>query len=165
DLEHLKLLHESILCHQKLPGPKWKHPNANFRDIHKNLQYLNSKIHIIKQRLSNPYTIDYYTLIGLRRGCKRTDVERTHLLLCLRHRPDKASHFVKRCEFVDERDIDAVKDQAHVSALMLYRLLQKPYTYIMTCIMEEEAEKQKQLKAIKARKEDHNVHVNPVPEQ
>ncbi|KAH9306654.1 hypothetical protein KI387_011058, partial [Taxus chinensis] len=141
DLEHLKLLHESILRHQKLPGPIWKHPNANFRDIHGNLQYLNSKIHTIKQRLSSPYTIDYYTLIGLRRGCKRTDVERTHLLLCLRHRPDKASHFVERCEFVDERDIDAVKDQAR------------------------EAEKQKQLKAIEARKEEHNVQVNPVPEQ
>ncbi|GLJ09066.1 hypothetical protein SUGI_0101100 [Cryptomeria japonica] len=165
DLEHLKLLHESILRHQKLPGPIWKHPNANFRDIHANLQHLNSKIHTMKQSLSSSYTIDYYTLIGLRRGCSRTDVERAHLLLCLRHRPDKASHFVERCEFVDERDIDAVKDQARASALMLYRLLQKAYTYIMTSIMEEEAEKQKQLRAIEAKKEEHNVHVKRVPEK
>ncbi|KAH9322051.1 hypothetical protein KI387_016690, partial [Taxus chinensis] len=162
DLEHLKLLHESILRHQKLPGPIWKHPNANFKDIHGNLQYLNSKIHTIKKRLSSPYTIDYYTLIGLRRGCKRTDVEWTHLLLFLRPRPDNASHFVERCEFVDERDIDVVKDQARVSALMLYKLLQKSYTYIMTCIMDEEAEKQKQLKAIEARKEEHNVQLQQV---
>ncbi|KAH9315872.1 hypothetical protein KI387_024499, partial [Taxus chinensis] len=132
-------LPESILRHQKLPGPIWKHPNANFRDIHRNLQYLNSKIHTIKQILSSPYTIDYYTLIGLRRGCKRTDVERTHLLLCLRHMPDKASHFVERCEFVDKRDIDAVKDQDHCC---------KRPTHAYDCIMKKKQRSKKQLKGI-----------------
>jgi tetratricopeptide (TPR) repeat protein len=159
DLEHLRLLYESILRQQKFPGPVWKHQKLNYRDIHGNLQFLNSKILTMKQRLTSPCTIDYYTLIGLRRGCTRADVERAHLLLCLRHRPDKASHFVDRCEFVDERDIDAVKDQARLSALMLYRLLQKAYTYIMTSIMEEEAEKQKQLRASEIKWEEPDGQV------
>eukprot|EP01018_Ginkgo_biloba_P027414 Gb_38343 [translate_table: standard] len=165
DLEHLKLLYETILRHQKLPGPAWKNQNINYRDIHGNLQVLNCKIHAMKQRLSSPCTIDYYTLIGLGRGCTRADVERAHLLLCLRHRPDKASHFVDRCEFVDDRDIEAVKDQARLSALMLYRLLQKAYTCIMTSIMEEEAEKQKQLRANELRREEPNGQVNRMPEK
>lgn len=165
DLEHLRLLYESILRQHKFPGPVWKHQKLNYRDVHGNLQFLNSKILTMKQRLSSPYTIDYYTLIGLRRGCTRADVERAHLLLCLRHRPDKASHFVDRCEFVDERDIDAVKDQARLSALMLYRLLQKAYTYIMTSIMEEEAEKQKKLRASEIKREELDAQVARVPEQ
>eukprot|EP01018_Ginkgo_biloba_P015442 Gb_13961 [translate_table: standard] len=160
DLEHLKLLYESILRQRKLPGPAWKHRNTSFRDIQADLQYVNCKIDDLKQRLSSPYTVDYYTLLGLRKGCcTRADVEHAHLLLSLRHRPDKASHFVNRCEFVDDRDIDAVKDQARLSALMLYRLLQKAYTWIMASIMEAEAEKQKKLR------EDCEAQVKRMPEQ
>eukprot|EP00253_Pinus_taeda_P010943 PITA_10943 len=66
----------------------------------------------MKQRLTSSYTVDYYTLIGLKRGCTRADVEDAHMLLCPRHMPDKASQFVDRGEFVDERDIDTVKYQA-----------------------------------------------------
>eukprot|EP00253_Pinus_taeda_P012073 PITA_12073 len=113
----------------------------------------------MKQRLTSPYTVDYYTLIGLKRGCTRADVERAHMLLCLRHTPDKASQFVDRCEFVDERDIDTVKYQAHMSTLMLYKLLQKAYTYIMTSIMEEEAEKQKKLRANEVKQEEPDGQV------
>lgn len=165
DLEHLRLLYESTLRQQKFPGPVWKPQKLSFRDIHGNLQFLKSKILNMKQRLSSPFTIDYYTLIGLRRGCTRADVERAHLLLCLRHRPDKASHFVDRCEFVDERDIDAVKDQARLSALMLYRLLQKAYTNIMTSIMEEEAEKQNQLRVSELKCEEPDKQGAREPEQ
>jgi hypothetical protein len=154
DLRHLRLLYESILRQQKFPGPLWKHQNLNCRDVHGNLQFLNSNILTMKQMITSPYTVDYYTLIGLRRGCTRADVERAHLLLSVRHRLDIASHFVDRCEFVDERDIDVVKYQACLSTLMLYTLLQKAYTYLMTSIMEEEAEKQKQLRANEVKREE-----------
>lgn len=159
DLEHVRLLYETILRQQKFPGPVWKHQNLNYRDVHGNLQILNSKILTMKQRLTSPYTVDYYTLIGLKRGCTRADVERAHMLLCLRHTPDKASQFVDRCEFVDERDIDTVKYQARMSTLMLYKLLQKAYTYIMTSIMEEEAEKQKKLRANEVKQEEPDGQV------
>jgi hypothetical protein len=115
--------------------------------------------------ITSPYTFDYYTLIGLRRGCTRADVECANLLLSVRHRPDIASHFVDRWEFVDERDIDVVKYQACLSTLMLYTFLQKAYTYLMTSIMEEEAEKQKQLRANEVKQEEPNGQVARVPEE
>jgi hypothetical protein len=119
----------------------------------------------MKKMITSPYTVDYYTLIGLRRGCTRADVERAHLLLSVRHRLDIASHFVDRCEFVDERDIDVVKYQACLSTLTLYTLLQKAYTYLMTSIMEEEAEKQKKLRANEVKWEEPDGQVARVPEQ
>jgi len=59
DLEHVRLLYESFFCQQKFAGPVSKHENMNYRDIHGNLQFLNSKIPRMRQRLSGPYTIDY----------------------------------------------------------------------------------------------------------
>jgi hypothetical protein len=66
---------------------------------------------------------------------------------------------------VDERDIDVVKYQACLSTLMLYTLLQKAYTYLMTSIMEEEAEKQKKLRANEVKWEEPDGQVARVPEQ
>ncbi|KAL5996344.1 hypothetical protein ACLOJK_026421 [Asimina triloba] len=147
DLEHLKLLYDAILRDRKLPGPAWKHHTIRYRDAGSNLRNLASKIQEMRQRVASgeSLNVDYYALIGLRRGCTRSELERAHLLLTLRHRPDKSIAFIDRCEFVDDRDVDAVRDQARMSALILYRLLQKGYSNIMAAIMDvEAAEKQRQ---------------------
>ncbi|KAF7804911.1 DnaJ heat shock n-terminal domain-containing protein [Senna tora] len=146
DLEHLKLLYNTILRDRKLPGSAWKRHNVRYREIPGKLCALTTKIQELKQRVASGETrnVDYYALIGLRRGCSRSELERAHLLLCLRHKPDKAISFIDRCELADERDLESVKDRARMSGLLLYRLLQKGYTSLMGTIIEEEAaEKQR----------------------
>ncbi|XWS76634.1 hypothetical protein CRYUN_Cryun01aG0194000 [Craigia yunnanensis] len=152
DLEHLKLLYNSILRDRKLPGPAWKRHNVRYREIPGKLCALTTKIQQLKQRVASGEigNVDYYALIGLRRGCSRSELERAHLLLCLRHKPDKATNFIDRCEFADERDLDSVKDRAKMSALLLYRLLQKGYSSVMTNIMDEEAAEKQRKKAAAA---------------
>ncbi|KAJ9696634.1 hypothetical protein PVL29_008713 [Vitis rotundifolia] len=152
DLEHLKLLYNSILRDRKLPGPAWKRHNVQYREIPGKLCALTTKIQELKQRVASGETgnVDYYALIGLRRGCSRSELERAHLLLCLRHKPDKATNFVERCEFSDDRDLDSVKDRAKMSALLLYRLLQKGYSSVMATIMDEEAAEKQRKKAAAA---------------
>ncbi|KAB2003280.1 hypothetical protein ES319_D11G120700v1 [Gossypium barbadense] len=149
DLEHLKLLYNSILRDRKLPGPVWKRHNVRYREIPGKLCALTTKIQQLKQRVASGETanVDYYALIGLRRGCSRSELERAHLLLCLRHKPDKATNFIDSCEFADERDVDSVKDRAKMSALLLYRLLQKGYSSVMSTIMDEEAAEKRRKKA------------------
>lgn len=141
DLEHLKLLYDTILRDRKLPGPGWRQHSIRYRDVAGNLRALTAKIQELRQRIASgeAANVDFYALIGVGRGCTRSELERAHLLLCLRHRPDKATGFVDRCDFVDDRDVDAVKDQARMSALLLYRLLQKGYSAVMGSIMDEEA--------------------------
>lgn len=150
DLEHLKLLYNSILRDRKLPGPAWKRHYVSCREIPGKLCALAIKIEELRQRVASGETgnVDYYALIGLRRGCSRSELERAHLLLTLRHKPDKANSFIDRCEFTDERDVDSIRDKAKMSALLLYRLIQKGYNNVMTTIMDEEAvEKQKKAAA------------------
>ncbi|CAM8991308.1 unnamed protein product [Rhodiola kirilowii] len=132
DLEHLKLLYNSILRDRKLPGPVWKHRyNVSYREIPAQLCLLATKIQKVKQSIvSNDQTgniLDYYSLIGLSRGCSKVELQRSHLLLCIKHKPDKAISFMENCEFADDCDIESAKDRAKLSALMLYRLLQKGY--------------------------------------
>ncbi|XWS36109.1 hypothetical protein CRYUN_Cryun20dG0056000 [Craigia yunnanensis] len=149
DLEHLKLLYNSILRDRKLPGPVWKRHNVRYTEIPGKLCALTTKIQQLKQRVASGETgnVDYYALIGLRRGCSRSELERAHLLLCLRHKPDKATNFVDRCDFAEERDLDSVKDRAKMSALLLYRFLQKGYASVMSAIMDEEAAEKQRKKA------------------
>ncbi|KAI4349727.1 hypothetical protein L6164_010287 [Bauhinia variegata] len=152
DLEHLKLLYNSILRDRKLPGPAWKRHNVRYIEIPGKLCALTTKIQELKSRVAAGETgnVDYYALIGLRRGCSRSELERAHRLLCLRHKPDKAITFIDRCELADERDLESVKDRAKMSALLLYRLLQKGYTSIMSNIMDEEAAEKQRKKAAAA---------------
>lgn len=152
DLEHLKLLYNSILRDRKLPGPPWKRHNVRYREIPGKLCALTTKIQELKQRVASGETgnVDYYALIGLRRGCSRSELERAHLLLCLRHKPDKATSFIERCEIVYDGDIDSIRDRAKMSALLLYRLLQKGYTSVMSTIMDEEAAGKQRKKAAAA---------------
>ncbi|KAL3517385.1 hypothetical protein ACH5RR_019974 [Cinchona calisaya] len=152
DLEHLKLLYNSILRDRKLPGPVWKRQNVQYREIPGKLCSLATKIQELKQRIASGerQNVDYYALIGLRRGCSRSELERAHLLLILKHKPDKSSGFIDRCEFADERDVESVRDRAKMSALLLYRLIQKGYTSLMTAIMDEEASEKQRKKAAAA---------------
>ncbi|XP_060174673.1 uncharacterized protein LOC132605564 [Lycium barbarum] len=153
DLEHLKLLYNSILRDRKLQGPIWKrHQNVAYREIPGRLCSLATKIQELKKRVGNGETgnVDYYALIGLKGGCSRPELERAHLLLTLRHKPDKSTSFVERCEFADEQDIDSVKDKAKMSALLLYRMIQRGYGSLMTTIKDEEAAEKQRKKAAAA---------------
>ncbi|MED6118907.1 hypothetical protein PIB30_007069 [Stylosanthes scabra] len=144
DLEHLKLLYNSILRNRKLPGPAWKHHNVRYVEIPGKLCALSNKMKELKQRVANGETgnnnVDYYALISLRRGCSRSELQRANVLVCLKHKPDKALNFIDRCELADERDIEDVKERAKMSSLLLYRLIQKGYAHIMANIMEDEEE-------------------------
>lgn len=152
DLEHLKLLYNSILRDRKLPGPAWKRHNVRYSEIPGKLCALTTKIQELKQRVASGETgnVDYYALMGLRRGCSRSELERAHLLLCLKHKPDKATNFIDRCELSDDHDLDSVKERAKMSALLLFRLLQKGYTGVMATIMDEEAAEKQRKKATTA---------------
>lgn len=149
DLEHLKLLYNSILRDRKLPGPAWKRHKVRYREIPGKLCALTTKIQELKKRVASGETrnVDYYALIGLRRGCSRSELERAHLLLSLRHKPDKSINFVERCDFANDMDLESVKDRAKMSALLLYRLLQKGYSNVMSTIMDEEAAEKQRKKA------------------
>ncbi|GMI85824.1 hypothetical protein like AT2G47440 [Hibiscus trionum] len=159
DLEHLKLLYNSILRDRKLPGPAWKRHNVRYREIPGKLCVLTAKIKRLKQRVASGETanVDYYGLIGLKHGCSRSELDRAYLLLCLRHKPDKAINFIDRCELADERDLDSVIDRAKMSALLLYRLLQKGYSSVKSTIMDEEAaEKQRKKAAIQVQQTQYS---------
>ncbi|CAK9145206.1 unnamed protein product [Ilex paraguariensis] len=152
DLEHLKLLYNSILRDRKFPGSAWKRQNVMYREIPGKLCCLTNKIQELKQRVASGElrNVDYYALIGLRRGCSRSELERAHLLLTLRHKPDKAISFIDSCEFADERNVESVRDRAKMSALLLYRLVQKGYTSLMSTIVDEEAAEKQRKKAAAA---------------
>ncbi|XP_019197390.1 PREDICTED: uncharacterized protein LOC109191260 [Ipomoea nil] len=152
DLEHLKLLYNSMLRDRRLPGPAWKRQNVQYREIPGRLCSLATKIQELKQRVASGETgnVDYYSLIGLRRGCSRSELERAHLLLTLRHKPDKSSSFIERCEYAEERDVESVRERAKMSALLLYRLIQRGYTSLMTTIIDEEAAEKQRKKAAAA---------------
>ncbi|XP_027366366.1 uncharacterized protein LOC113872764 [Abrus precatorius] len=150
DLEHLKLLYNTILRDRKLAGPAWKRQHVRYSEIPGKLCALTTKIQELKQRVASGDTgnVDYHALIGLRRGCCRSELQRAHLLLCLKHKPDKATSFIERCELADERDLESVKERAKMSSLLLYRLVQKGYANVMGSVMEEEAAEKQRKKAL-----------------
>ncbi|RZR72188.1 hypothetical protein BHM03_00011116 [Ensete ventricosum] len=152
DLEHLKLLYDAILRDRKLSEPP-RRPNhdVRYRDIPANLRTLNARIQQLRGRVAagEGNNVDYYALIGVRRGCTRPELVRAHLLLTLKHKPEKAVGFMDRLELADDhRDLDTIRDQARMSASILYRMLQKGYA-LMAAVMEEEAaEKQRAKEAV-----------------
>ncbi|KAL2635400.1 hypothetical protein R1flu_006879 [Riccia fluitans] len=142
DYKQLKGLYDALAHQQRLPRGQWRFPtNSTYMDVPNSLYQLDIKISGVKQRLESRYTIDYHTILGLTPGCTKNEVERAHLLICLKHRPDKASHFIDRCEFVDERDIEAVKEEARLAATRLFRLIQNAHAGVMHGIVEEEKRK------------------------
>ncbi|XP_047335336.1 uncharacterized protein LOC124938856 [Impatiens glandulifera] len=153
DLEHLKLLYSSILRERKQSGPAWKRQTVRYREIPGKLCSLTAKIQELKQRVASGEiggNVDYYALIGLRRGCSRSELQRAHLLLTIKHKPDKSICFMDRCEFADESDVDSIRDRAKLSTLLLFRLIQKGYTFLMKSIMEEEAVEKQRMKTAAA---------------
>ncbi|TKY52466.1 DnaJ subfamily C member 7 [Spatholobus suberectus] len=162
DLEHLKLLYNTILRDRKLAGPAWRRHSVRYGEIPGRLCALATKIQELKHRIASGDTgnVDYHALIGLRRGCCRSELQRAHLLLCLKHKPDKAMSFIERCELADERNLESVKDRARMSALLLYRLLQKGYTNVMGVIMNEEAAQKQRKKVLEAQVEAEILEKN-----
>ncbi|CAI8603718.1 unnamed protein product [Vicia faba] len=169
DLEHLKLLYNTILRDRKLAGPLWKRHNVRYNEIPGKLCTLTAKIQQLKIKMASGETrnVDYYALIGIRRGCGRPELHRAHLLLCLKHKPEKATCFIERCELADERDLESVKDRTRMASMLLYRLLQKGYSSVMNSIAEDEnAEKEKQRKiALQLQETSANVHSVEVLQQ
>ncbi|CAM6090814.1 unnamed protein product [Calypogeia fissa] len=145
DLKQLKCLYETLAQQQqRLRGgtAAWRFPQNRdyYTDVAGSLYHLNMKLSAVKQRLENPYTIDYHTILGLTSNCTKAEVERAHLLICLKHRPDKASHFIDRCEFVDERDPEVVKEEARLAATRLFRLIQNAHSGVMHMLVEEDSD-------------------------
>ncbi|CAM0907504.1 unnamed protein product [Alopecurus aequalis] len=143
DLDHLKLLYDAALRDGKLPGPSWR-PQGGVRqgEIAGAHRELVARIQQLRGRVAagDGCSVDYYALLGVPRGCTRTEIVRAHLLLTLKLKPDRSSSFAERLELVDEhRDLDAVRDQARMSALFLYRMLQKGYSHVMSAVLDEEA--------------------------
>ncbi|CAN6313070.1 unnamed protein product [Urochloa humidicola] len=150
DLDHLKLLYDAALRDGKLPGPRWRpQGGVRYREIAGAHRKLTARIQGLRGRVAagEACNIDYYLLLGVRRGCTRSELERAHLLLSLKLKPDRAVVFGERLELVDEhRDLEAVRDQARMSALLLYRMLQKGYSFVMSAVLDEEATERKRAK-------------------
>uniref|UniRef100_A0A0E0APK2 J domain-containing protein n=1 Tax=Oryza glumipatula TaxID=40148 RepID=A0A0E0APK2_9ORYZ len=150
DLEHLKLLYDAALRDGKLPGPTWRpQGGVRFSEIAGAHRALTPRIQQLRGRVAGgeACSVDYYALLGVRRGCTRSELERAHLLLTLKLRPDRCASFAERLELVDEhRDLEAVRDQARMSALSLYRMLQKGYSFIMSVVQDEEAAERQRAK-------------------
>ncbi|KAG6538239.1 hypothetical protein ZIOFF_003351 [Zingiber officinale] len=147
DLDHLKLLYDSILRDGKLPGPAWRpRHGVRYRDVAAEHRALVARVQQLKSQVAAAagfVNVDYYALTGVRRGCTKSELERANLLLMLRHKPEKAAAFVDRLEFCDDhRDPDSARDQAKMSATILYRMLQKGYSRIMATVAEAAERKQ-----------------------
>lgn len=135
DLEKLKALYETVFRN----NIQWVHAQSSpSSDLQGCIDFINGRLASISERVTGYSMIDHFRILGVSRGCSRPEVERAYLLLSLKHRPDKAAHFVDRCEFVDERDIEAVKDEARALGMKLFKLLQKAYTWVMSLVLEEE---------------------------
>jgi tetratricopeptide (TPR) repeat protein len=148
DLDHLKLLYDAALRDGKLPGPSWRpQGGVRFGEIAGAHRALTGRIQQLRGRVAGAGGVDYHALLGVRRGCARSEVERAHLLLALKLKPERSVSFVERMEVVDEhRDLEAVRDQARVSALLLYRMLQKGYSFVMSAVLDEEAAERQRAK-------------------
>jgi tetratricopeptide (TPR) repeat protein len=149
DLEHLKLLYDAALRDGKLPGPTWRpQGGVRFAEIAGAHRTLIARSQLLRGRVAGGGEgVDYYALLGVRRGCTRAELERAHLLLTLKLKPDRSTSFAERLELVDEhRDLEAVRDQARMSALFLYRMLQKGYSFIMSAVLDQEAAERQRAK-------------------
>ncbi|XP_006286487.2 uncharacterized protein LOC17881930 [Capsella rubella] len=153
DLEHLKLLYNSILRDRKLPGPVWKRHNVRYREIPGKLCVLTTKIQQLKTKIANGEigNVDYYALMGIRRDCSRSELDRAYLLLNLKHKPERSMSFIDRFELTDdEEELDSVKDRARMSTLLLYRLIQKGYSVVTSNIATEQAAEKQRKAAVAA---------------
>ncbi|KAH7423593.1 hypothetical protein KP509_12G062700 [Ceratopteris richardii] len=152
DLAQVRSLYGTALQSQDSVDQCWiSWHSTKDTDIQGCFNFVSSKLAAVKERLvlDGCSAMDFHAVLGVSRGCCRADIEKAYLLLTLRHRPDKAANFVDRCEFLDERDIDYVKDEAKNLAFKLFQLIQRAYTGIMSVIGNE-----LQRKEITGRKSD-----------
>ncbi|XP_010474676.1 PREDICTED: uncharacterized protein LOC104754236 [Camelina sativa] len=136
DLEHLKLLYNSILRDRSLNGPVWRRHNVRYREIPGKLCELTSKIKQMKEKITigEIGNVDYYSLMGIERGCSKSELNRAYLLMNLRHKPERTVAFIDRFELTDEEELASVKNRARMSTLLLYRLIQKGYHAVISNI-------------------------------
>lgn len=167
DLKQLKCLYDALAQQQRFPGTAWRFPhNSDYEDISGSLYQLDVKLSAVKQRLENRYTIDYHTILGLTSKCTKAEVERAHLLICLKHRPDKAAHFIDRCEFVDERDPEVVKEEARLAATRLFRLIQNAHSGVMHMLLEDGEKRKRAHRCLQEASEaGPSVTIHPVEEK
>ncbi|MCO5547023.1 hypothetical protein L7F22_000464 [Adiantum nelumboides] len=136
DLDQLKALYVSGFQNHKF---MWVHrPSIVDIDSQGSIDIINSRIAVVRERWSIYDTSDHHRILGVLRGCTRAEAERAFVVLSLKHRPDKAAHFIDRCEFVDARKIEDVKGQARLMGSNLFQLIEKAYAGILTLVMEEE---------------------------
>lgn len=113
-------------------------PSIQDTDLEGSIDVISGRLAAVRERKSIYDTTDHHRVLGVSRGCTRAEAWRAYLLLSLKHRPDKAAHFIDRCEFVDDRKLDEVKDQARAMGSNLSRLIERAYSAVVTLIMEEE---------------------------
>jgi hypothetical protein len=148
DLDYLKLLSDVALRDAKLrvtisqPQGGVGHGEiaAAHRELLAHIQQLRDRV-----TADDGCGVDYYALLGVRRGCTRSELVLAHRLLTIKLKPDRSASFLtERLELVNEhRDLDAVRHQARISALILYRTLQKGFSHISAVLDEEDAEQQR----------------------
>ncbi|KAG7652830.1 Tetratricopeptide-like helical domain superfamily [Arabidopsis suecica] len=143
DLEHLKLLFNSILRDRSLTGPVWKRHNVRYREIPGKLCVLTTNIKQMKEKITNRENgnEDYYSLMGIERGCSRSELNRAYLLLNLRYKSERSMTSIDRFDIIDEQELVSVKNRARMSTLLLYRLIQKGYYAVLSDIETVEADK------------------------
>ncbi|KAH7404325.1 hypothetical protein KP509_15G020900 [Ceratopteris richardii] len=134
DLDRLKSIYASGFQNQK---SLWVHKPTTDTDLQGAIDFINNRLSSVRERWSTYDTIDHYRVLGISRGCTRAEVERAFLILSLKHRPDKTTHFIDRCDFVDDRQIDDVKGHARLMGLKLNRLIERAYTRVLTSMEEE----------------------------
>ncbi|KAH7287206.1 hypothetical protein KP509_32G043600 [Ceratopteris richardii] len=140
DLGSLRTLYETVFMSSVQWVPMQRSSPADLQGC---IDFINDRMASVVERMKRESIVDHYRILGLSRSCSRAEAECAYLILSMKHRPDKCAHFVDRCEFVDERDIEVVKTEARARGLKLFKLLQKAYTSVMTRMLEEEMNRMK----------------------
>ncbi|KAI5066595.1 hypothetical protein GOP47_0019219 [Adiantum capillus-veneris] len=136
DLDQLRALYVSGFQNHK---SMWFYrPSIVDIDVQGSIDIVNSRLAAVRERWSIHDTTDHHRILGVSRGCSRAEAERALVVLSLKHRPDKAAHFIDQCEFVDDRKIEDVKGQARLMGSNLFQLIEKSYTGVLALVMEEE---------------------------
>lgn len=75
----------------------------------------------MKEKIINRETgyVDYYSFMGIERGCSKSELNRAYLLLNLRHKPERSMISVDRFDLTDEKELVSVKNPARMSSLLL----------------------------------------------
>ncbi|KAI5063024.1 hypothetical protein GOP47_0021571 [Adiantum capillus-veneris] len=136
NLDQLKALYASGFQNDK--SMRAHRPSIVETDFQGLIDSANSRLAAVRERWNIYNTIDHHRILGVSRGCTRAEAERAFVVLSLKHRPDKVAHFIDRCEFVDDRKIEDVKEQARLMGSNLFQLIEKAYTGVLTLVMEEE---------------------------